>query len=174
MKRRTQVRSIQTPSMPEGAAGEVLSGNRSAQARRLRHLARSTGLLLALGGVWGTAMAATLDVEVAGIKEAKGKVIVAVYDHSESYLKKPARAASVDAVAGTVLVTLEQLPPGVYAVSAIQDINDNGKLDSNSFGMPTEPFGFANDASGMFGPPSFDQAKVSLGESQQRIRINLK
>ena len=41
-------------------------------------------------------------------------------------------------------------------------LNGNGQLDSNLMGLPTEPYGFANNARGSFGPPSFQAASVAL------------
>ena len=45
-----------------------------------------------------------------------------------------------------------------YAVAAFQDENGDGILNSNVVGMPTENYGFSNDARGLFGPPDFDDA----------------
>ena len=38
-------------------------------------------------------------------------------------------------IAGNVVVTFDRLPPGTYAVKALQDVNNNGKAD------PGEPTG---------------------------------
>jgi len=41
-------------------------------------------------------------------------------------------------------VVFHDLPVGQYAVSVFQDGNDNGRLDTNIFGIPRERFGFSN------------------------------
>ena len=122
----------------------------------------------------GVAHAADLTVDVAGLKNAKGKVLVAVYDRADDFLKQPKRAAAVDAQAGKVRVVIAGLPPGDYALSVFQDMNGNGDLDMNPAGMPIEPYGFSNDAAGNYGPPSFEQARVHVTEAGSVIAVNLR
>ena len=120
------------------------------------------------------AHAADLTVEVAGLKDAKGQVMVAVYDRADSFLKQPLRAATTAAQAGKVQLVISDLPAGDYAVTVFQDKNDNGALDTNPVGMPIEPYGFSNDAAGRMGPPSFEQARVRLAASGSQTTIHLR
>ena len=57
---------------------------------------------------------------------------------------------------------VQDLAPGRYALSAFHDENDNGELDTNLMGIPSEGYGFGNDASAAFGPPSFEAAAVDV------------
>jgi uncharacterized protein (DUF2141 family) len=41
-------------------------------------------------------------------------------------------------------------------------------------GIPTEAYGFSNDATGNFGPPTFEKAKFSVGKDATKVTINLK
>ena len=50
------------------------------------------------------------------------------------------------ATLGTTIVTIPNVPPGVYAAQVFQDRNNNHKVDRALFGIPTEPVGFSNDA----------------------------
>ena len=52
----------------------------------------------------------------------------------------------------------EDIPPGTYAMAVVHDENMNGKLDTNWLGIPTEGYGFSNDAQGVVGAPSFSAA----------------
>ncbi|MET0267931.1 MAG: DUF2141 domain-containing protein [Duganella sp.] len=115
----------------------------------------------------GAAQAADLTVEVTGLTNpnaqgTKGQVLVAVYNRAEDFLKKPMRATAAANNGGAVRVVVADLPPGDYALSVFLDANGNGKLDTNPIGMPLEPYGFSNDASGNYGPPSFKAATVQL------------
>ncbi|MGJ7582834.1 DUF2141 domain-containing protein [Variovorax sp. RHLX14] len=65
------------------------------------------------------------------------------------------------------------LPPGRYAVKSFADENGNGKLDTNLVGLPTERYGFSNDAKGRMGPPSFEQASFML-EADNSIVFRLR
>ena len=44
------------------------------------------------------------------------------------------------------------------SIAVIHDENMNGKLDTNWLGIPTEGYGFSNNASVLLGTPSFSAA----------------
>ena len=117
--------------------------------------------------------AADLNVEISGLTEARGEVLVSLFNQSEGWMRKGIAASKTPAQIGSVNVTFPGLPEGDYAVSAIHDLNGNRRLDSNAIGMPIEPYGFSNDATGNFGPPSFEQAKFQLGKESKSISLKL-
>jgi uncharacterized protein (DUF2141 family) len=51
-------------------------------------------------------------------------------------------------------INIADLEAGRYALRIFQDLNGNGKLDTGWMGIPSEPYGFSNNAMGRFGPPS--------------------
>ena len=59
--------------------------------------------------------------------------------------------------------------PGRYAVRAFADENGNGKLDTNLLGMPTERYGFSNDAKGNRGAPDFEAAAIGVDADLQTV-----
>jgi uncharacterized protein (DUF2141 family) len=130
-----------------------------------------TASLLAAATV---AHAGDLVVEIKGVSRASGDIAVAVYDGEGTWLKRPLRSDKAPAQAGTVTFTFISLPPGEYAVSAFHDLNNNGQLDRNFIGIPKEPFGISNNATGNFGPPKFEQAKFKVGNTRDAISITLK
>ena len=117
---------------------------------------------------------AKLEVTVKNIKAGKGTIRVGLFTNEENFLKDANEGKIVKASATEVTVVFENLKPGDYAVSVIHDENENGELDSNMMGMPKEGFAFGNNAMGMFGPPSFEKAKVTLGKEPAKQVINLK
>ena len=72
-----------------------------------------------------------------------------------------------------VVVTIDSLNYGVYAIRVYQDKNKNSKIDTNLLGIPTENYGFSNDASGWFGPPSWDKAKFIFNKPEITIHIDI-
>ena len=54
------------------------------------------------------------------------------------------------------------------------DENENGELDKNIMGIPTEGFAFGNNSMGTFGPPPFEKAKITLGSNTEKQVINLR
>lgn len=113
-----------------------------------------------------------LTLDVVGMKEKKGNLLISVYDSAEDYLKKPVKTLTTPADALTKRVVLE-LESGTYAVVIYQDLNSNGKVDRNSFRLPTEPCGFSRDARPKMGPPRYKPASFSLNEDTE-IRIKIK
>ena len=82
-----------------------------------------------------------------------------------------ARVAQVDVAAGQREAVFD-LPAGIYGMKAVHDVNGNGKMDTNPFGMPTEPFAFSNNAVGNMGPAKWDRARFEVsGATAQTIRI---
>jgi len=136
--------------------------------RELSRLILSTALTLAAG----SALAATVEVRVSGVT-AKGKVNVAVCDKAR-FLKQCAYSASVPAQAGETTVLVKDVPPGTWAVLAYQDENGNNELDRNLIGIPSENYGFSRDARGKFGPPSFEDAAIEVGEAPATATVRLR
>jgi uncharacterized protein (DUF2141 family) len=67
------------------------------------------------------------------------------------------------------------VPPGAYAIMLIDDENNNGKLDTNFLGIPSEGCGASNGAAGgPFGGPKWDDAKfdVTCGD-ESVVQVNL-
>lgn len=56
----------------------------------------------------------------------------------------------------------------------VRDVeNANGKMDTAAFGLPTEKFGFSNDAEGVMGPPSYEKCSFTFAEDMTLV-IHLK
>ena len=108
----------------------------------------------------------TLTVVVKGVKDAQGKVSVALYGTEKDFMKNLLAGKTTVAKEGDVQVVFENIPQGSYAVSVMHDENQNDKLDTNMIGIPKEGYGFSNDAVGSFGPPSFEKARFALKGSQ--------
>lgn len=117
---------------------------------------------------------AKLEVTVKNIKESKGTIRVGLFTTEKDFLKNAALGKVVKATAKEITVIFENLKPGDYAVSVIHDENENGELDSNIMGIPKEGFAFGNNAMGMFGPPTFEKAKITLNKTNDRQVVDLK
>lgn len=61
-----------------------------------------------------------------------------------------------------------KIPNGIYAIALFCDENQNGKLDTNLFGIPKEAYGFSNNPK-VFGKPSFDDAKFELQDTKNLL-----
>lgn len=103
-----------------------------------------------------------------------GLVMVALYDSAAAFdggSSSPVAATAISA-SGPVVATFENLPAGDYAVKAFHDVNGDGQMNTNPFGMPTEPYAFSNNAVGNMGPARWDRAHFAVsGETTQSINI---
>ena len=119
--------------------------------------------------------AAELALSVNGVRSAKGSIMIAVYD-AEPGFRDPMKAMariSLRAREGSVKVTLPDLPPATYAVAVFHDENGDQELDANILGIPTEGYGFSNDARGTMGPPSFQASAVEVGAGRVSVPMML-
>jgi uncharacterized protein (DUF2141 family) len=101
-----------------------------------------------------------------------GAVMIALFDSEAAYTGGAPVAQVAIPASGPVVATFENLPAGDYAVRAFHDVNGDGQMNTNPFGMPTEPFAFSNNAVGNMGPARWDRARfVVSGETTQTITI---
>jgi uncharacterized protein (DUF2141 family) len=115
----------------------------------------------------------TLIVQISNIKDDVGQIAVALYNSEKEFMKTRYQGKVTKAIKGEVEVIFENLPAGSYGLSVMLDSNENGKLDSNFFGVPKEGFGFSNNAMGSLGPPGFEKVRVDFSSSKT-ISIALK
>lgn len=123
------------------------------------------------------ASAADLTVRIEGVRSADGDIRVALhrradgvdFPDSAGILKAAMRPAGK---AGDLVFA--GLAPGVYAVAAFHDEDRDGDLNTNLLGMPTEGYGFSNEARGTFGPPGFDAAAFTIRAGEERPAVTVK
>lgn len=121
------------------------------------------------------ASAAGITVAITDVQTEEGRLMVALYDNEQSFLKveESVAAFSGRAQPGTRHVVFADLPPGRYAVAVMHDEDGDGELDTNMLGIPTEGYGFSGDGGG-FGAPNFEEASVSVSDSEMRIQIRMR
>lgn len=138
---------------------------------RIRTLSTLLPALLAAAAVH----AGDLSVEVKLPDQRQGAVRAALFDKAEGFPRgTPLRTATALSVQGKVTLQFADLPPGDYALTAFLDENSNSKLDSNLFGLPTEPYGFSRNARAMAGPPPFADATFRVEDGTQQQSFELK
>ena len=110
--------------------------------------------------------------------ENPGNIFIAVYnnaldfnsdDDSSVRITYPIKE-SVIKDSFTKKITLKR---GIYAFKVYVDKNYNNKFDFNFFGFPKEQYGFSNDAMGVLGPPTFEEASFKLN-SNTSIKTKMK
>lgn len=112
-------------------------------------------------------------VEVRNVRPTQGTLMVVAYTSEAEFNKKPAAAMQLKTTAETLSfsVCLPAVATHV-ALMMFQDINDNGKMDSNILGIPSEPWGSSGKPSN-FGPPNWAAASVALPADGKPIVVML-
>jgi uncharacterized protein (DUF2141 family) len=106
----------------------------------------------------------------------KGTVLLAVYgskaDFDENENAVLAKEIPVDRV-GEYTVSLEGLAAGSYTIALFQDINNNGKLDTNFMGIPKEPYAFSRNPKVKWRAPRYQEVVFDLKASTE-MNVKLK
>ena len=100
----------------------------------------------------------TLRIEITKLENSIGKVMVEVLDKNQESVAD----AKGEITNNQSVVEFKDLPAGTYAVQYYHDKNENGEMDTGTFGIPLEGYGFSNDARGFMGPPDFEDELFSL------------
>lgn len=118
----------------------------------------------------------SLTVTFSGIKATTGAILFSVVNSEAAYGDKapPTAQAMLPVTTKTATKVFEGLAPGRYAIKAFHDVNGDGKMGANPFGIPTEPFAFSNNAVGNMGPAKWADAsfEVKAGANIQSITID--
>ena len=115
-----------------------------------------------------------LSITINNIYPIEGDIYIAIYDNDDDYMDiEKVAFQKIAAVEGeSQIIIINYMPEGEYAVSVFHDLNGDGELDTNGIGIPSEPYGFSNDARGRFGPPKFKNTKFAFPTTQE-ISIKL-
>ncbi len=141
-----------------------------------------TGWLLAAGPAAparaqepGATLGATLVVHVQDVSPRGGILRLGLYDEARyrDDNSTPVASADVKAALGETVITLTNVPPGVYAIEAYQDLNANDRMDTSWLGLPQEPFGFSRDARPHLSKPQFASVRfeVAPGLNSQSLHL---
>ena len=122
----------------------------------------------------GGASTSVVRITVAGLKSDAGRVRVAVFATAEVWLKKAQYTRVLEINGRQAAWLLEDVPYGEYAIAVYHDENANGRLDKNLVGMPSEPYGFSNNARRTFGAPTWEKARFPVASPSLEVAVSVK
>jgi uncharacterized protein (DUF2141 family) len=111
-----------------------------------------------------------LTIEISGIEETKGKLMVAVFNEV-NFIQNPSFAKMENADNKTIAVVFDGVPDGEYAVTLFQDLNENYRLDLGEYDIPTEPYGFSRNFVPRSKPTFADCAFKAEGDTKVKIKL---
>lgn len=130
-------------------------------------LAAAVGLGVAPAG------AADLRLDIGPVASDRGTLQIAIYASENTFRKTMLRGHREAARAGRAAVTLSDMAPGEYAVMVFHDLDGNGKLDTNLFGAPKEPWGSSVRGKVPARAPSWAEAKFHLPPAGTTVTVEL-
>ena len=112
-------------------------------------------------------------IVVSGLVSTQAQVKLNFYNTPEKFLKNEQMTIRLFVKPeGKKEITVPvELTPGEWAVALTQDLNNNGRLDKNFLGIPTEPFAFSNNVKPRLSAPSFQQCKFTVDSPGEVISI---
>ncbi len=118
-----------------------------------------------------------IELWIKGAKSNNGLIRVLIFNKEDGFPEEPKkafRALSLPISNFSSKVTLENLPAGNYAISVFHDEDSDGQMKKNNFGFPLNSYGFSNNPTLYFGPPSFSKSAVQVKNSLVKVEINLR
>lgn len=121
------------------------------------------------------AASGNLIVLVIGFENSEGNARIGVSNSEENWeMRDTSYAGTITEIKNdSVRVTFENLPFGEYGIKVHHDEDSDNEMDTNFIGIPSENYGFSNNASGTFGPPNWEDAKFLFEADNQIHEINL-
>jgi len=107
------------------------------------------------------------------VRGTQGVVRCGLFDEN-GWLKKTLQSATANIYQGRAVCVFRKVRPGTFGISAFHDANNNGKIDLNFLGMPVEDYCASRNARGVFGPPSFEDAKFKYTGNRLRLAVSMK
>jgi uncharacterized protein (DUF2141 family) len=116
-----------------------------------------------------------LTIMLKGFENNDGMAMIALSDSKEDFEAEdePYQGNETVIIDHSTSWTISNLQFGEYAVKVFHDEDDDGEMDTNFFGAPSEDYGFSNDARGSFGPASWEDAKFLFNSSKDTIYIKI-
>ncbi len=116
----------------------------------------------------------SIRITVHSLRNEKGVILLSLFQSEAGFPSDAAKAVKLVKApinGNTTEIVLDNVPAGTYAISLMHDENNNGKMDTGTFGIPKEGYGASNDAKATLGPPSFSDAHF---EHTQNTQLKIK
>ena len=119
---------------------------------------------------------AHLRLDVSGFRNTRGALSCRLFTQPSDFPDGEGlitvRAKITD---GQATCTFTGLAAGEYAAAVVHDENDNGRLDRNILGVPSEGYGVSNNHTYAVSSPKWDETKFTLAANERAVmRVNLR
>jgi len=113
----------------------------------------------------------TITVNVSTFRNAKGALGCRLYAGPDGFPKKLTHKLQqfVPIRGPSATCRFTGIAPGTYAVAVVHDENNNGQVDTNFLGVPTEGYGVSNNRTYALSWPKWDESKFQVREDKDVV-----
>lgn len=118
----------------------------------------------------------SLILNIKNVKTDTGIIWIGIYDSEQNFLIKEKAILERYDISSPVknpTIRIESLKFGEYAIALFHDVNGNGEMDRNFFGIPSEPYAFSKKPKSRWRLPRFDEIKFDFKANNQSISTTL-
>jgi uncharacterized protein (DUF2141 family) len=119
---------------------------------------------------------AALTIEITNIRFEKGWIRLGLYNHPDQFPANPSKTYDYQKTSlkeGIMEIILDDILPGNYVISLLDDVNGNDQMDYRLIKIPGEGFGFSNNVKPRLRHPPYDHCSFQIPEGQSMIRIEM-
>ncbi len=113
---------------------------------------------------------------VNNIPSVEGKLRAAVFDSPDGFpseIEQSVQYTSKKVEGDSMEIVFRDIAFGEYVIVVFHDENNNGSLDTNSKGIPTEALGVSGNAKMNFGPPRYNRATFLMENEAMEMQMEL-
>lgn len=118
----------------------------------------------------------TLGIEVSGLKNTRGTLNCRLFTKAADFPDGEGMLTVRVPIAGpNTSCSFSNIEPGTYAVAVVHDENNNGRIDKNFVGVPSEGYGVSNNKTYALSAPKWGESIFVLepGESKT-LKVKLR
>ncbi len=112
--------------------------------------------------------AGIIKIFISNVDQEKGTIHYAIFNNPEFFPEEKGKmrggVKNISEVVKTGII-INELQESNYAIAIFHDKNSNNTFDT-IFAIPTEKYGFSNNAKVFLGPPKFEEASIFVGENE--------
>lgn len=115
-------------------------------------------------------------LKITNVKDEKSTIHVGFYKKENNFPAQQQHTFAKEIVpgkTGEVIVTWNDVPEGEYSLAIYQDLDNSGRMKTNMFGYPKEPFAFTQNFKPKMSKPKFDQCKIIFNAENKLFEVQL-
>jgi len=118
-----------------------------------------------------------VSITISNIRSERGLVRLALYDRPDQFPDEPWKSYTFEKTQldeGSLQVTLIDIPPGFYAISILDDEDENDRMKYCILRMPKVGYGFSNNVKPGMKCPPFEKCSFRVNQGNTHLRIEMR